>query len=598
MSSKSYTIADFLEVKSSFGGRLSFDSTRLLFLSNLPGTTQIFLMDRDGSKQTQLTQFEDFVASANFSPTENKIAFSKAVGGNEKNQLYLLDPDTKEVDALTDKPEVKHMLGPFSYDGKLLAYSSLERNNEDFDVYILDLETRKERCVFSLGGVCFATSFSPDGKYLVVGRHYANDNSDLYLCNLETGGVECITEHTGAVRFETVRWLPDSQAIFVVSDQGSEFLDLFKYSLQEKLFTPALSLNWDIDSLAISRNGQYLAVVSNEEGFSKLKIYNSNSLQVLPFDLPEGNTSDVSFSVDGKFLTFSMGDSCTSTNVYILDLATGISQKLTSSPQGVPPEVLVYPELMHYKSFDGLEVPAFIYKPKDVSMGKKLPTIINIHGGPEGQATSGLALITQYFVYAGFVVVAPNVRGSAGYGKTYMNLDNVEKRMDSVKDIVALKSELESIQEVDASKLVLMGGSYGGFMVLACMVFFPALWVAGVDIVGIANFVTFLQNTAPYRRKHREAEYGSLEEDYEFLKTISPINHISNIQAPLMVIHGANDPRVPLSEAQQVARKLKEQGREVELLVYQDEGHGLGKLKNRLDAYPKVVEFLKKVLAS
>jgi dipeptidyl aminopeptidase/acylaminoacyl peptidase len=229
----------------------------------------------------------------------------------------------------------------------------------------------------------------------------------------------------------------------------------------------------------------------------------------------------------------------------------------------------------------------------------KFPHLFTDHdpsNRPEGQFSLSLALITQYFVYAGYIVVGPNVRGSAGYGKTYMKLDNVEKRMNSVKDIIALRDYLAKLPEVDSKKMVVMGGSYGGFMVLACLAFYPDLWAAGIDTVGIANFVTFLENTAPYRRHLREAEYGSLEKDRKFLESISPINFVENIKAPLFIIHGANDPRVPLSEAEQISGKLKSLGRTVEMVVYSDEGHGLSKLKNRLDAYPKMVDFLEKVL--
>jgi dipeptidyl aminopeptidase/acylaminoacyl peptidase len=304
----------------------------------------------------------------------------------------------------------------------------------------------------------------------------------------------------------------------------------------------------------------------------------------------------VTFSQDEQYVACTIGDARHTTDVWMIDMKTGEAKQLTKSFQGVLPEELIDPELIRFKSFDGLEIPAFIYRPRSIEPSKKLPVIINIHGGPEGQSSPSLALITQYFVYAGYIVVAPNVRGSAGYGKTYMKLDNVEKRMNSVKDIIALRDYLAKLPEVDLKKMVVMGGSYGGFMVLACLAFYPDLWAAGIDTVGIANFVTFLENTAPYRRHLREAEYGSLEKDRKFLESISPINFVENIKAPLFIIHGANDPRVPLSEAEQISGKLKSLGRTVEMVVYSDEGHGLSKLKNRLDAYPKMVDFLEKVL--
>ena len=591
-----YTIADFLEVKSSFGSRFSPDSSRVAYLSNLTGTSQIYIMPISGGNSIQLTDFPDAISGLIFSTTEDKIIFSKSDGGNEKDQLYTLDPNTKEVVFLTNEKEVKHGLGSFSHDGQCISYSSNKRNGKDFDIYVMDLKTYQSKCVFDLGDWCGPAGFSPSGKYLAVKRHYSNENNDFYLCDLESGDVEHLTPHEGNVFHGTPRWLPDESAFFITMDKDLEFMSLSKYSMKDKRFEYVLKPEWDINGLAIQREGKYLAISLNEDGYSKLTIHDPHTLKMLPYKLPSGEIQGVFFSKDGKYMTFGLGDSRRSLNIYVTDMSTGLSKQLTNSPQGVPPETLVEPELIRFKSFDGLEIPAFIYRPKDTEVGKKLPTIINIHGGPESQYTPGLALITQYFVHAGYVVIAPNVRGSSGYGKTYMALDNIRKRIDSVKDIVALRDYLKNTPEVDIDKLVLMGGSYGGFMVLACMAFYPDLWAAGIDTVGIVNFITFLENTASYRRAMREAEYGSLEKDREFLESISPINSIDKIRAPLFVIHGANDPRVPLSEAEQVVSKLKEHGRDAELLVYPDEGHGLSKLKNRLDAYPKVVEFLEREL--
>ncbi len=596
MENNKYTIADFLKVKTSFGSRFSPDASKIAYLSNLTGTTQIYLMSIDGGDATQLTDFPDFIEGMIFSPRENLIAFSKSEGGSEKNQIYLIDSNTKEITELTNKPEVKYQLGSFSYDGKFISYASNERNGKDFDVYIMNLKTKEKRCVFDLGDSCSSAGFSPSGKYLAISRFYSNENNDLYLFNLETNETEHITPHDNNVSYGAPRWLPDESSFYIATNYDLEFESLAKYSLNTKKFEYVIKPNWDIIGLAMHRGGKYFGIAINEDGYNKLTIYEPYTLKPIPYNLPSGEIEGLSFSANGKYMTFGLGDSKRTTNIFIADMETGKTEQLTDTPQGVPQDILVEPELFHFKSFDGLEIPAFIYKPKNIEAHKKLPTIINIHGGPESQYKPSLALLTQYFVYAGYIVVAPNIRGSSGYGKTYMALDNVEKRMDSVKDIVALSEYLKNIPEVDGNKLVAMGGSYGGFMVLACMAFYPDFWAAGVDIVGVANFITFLENTAPYRRANREAEYGSLEKNREFLKSISPINSLDKIKAPLLVIHGANDPRVPLSEAEQIETKLKEHGKAVELLIYLDEGHGLSKLKNRLDAYPKVVEFLEKVL--
>lgn len=593
---KKYTIKDFLEVKSCFAGRFSPDASHVAYFSDASGTNQIYIIPTNGGEAVQLTDFPDYISGIMFSPTENIIIFSKAEGGNEVDQLYLIDPDTKEITRLTENKNVKYVLGTFSHDGRFVSYAANERNGKDIDVYVMEFATRQAKRVFDLGGWCRPAGFSPSGKHLVVQRNHSNEDNDIYLCDLETGGVEHLTPHQGKALYSNASWLPDESAFYVRMNEGVEFMSLARYSMKEKKFEYALRPTWDIEMTAIQKDGKYLALIFNEEGYSKTTIYNPYTLEVLSIELPQGEIGGISFSHDGALMLFGMEDARKTADVYVLDMRTGTSRQLTRSHQGVPPEILVSPELIHYKSFDGREIPAFIFRPKNAGAGKKLPVIINIHGGPEGQFRPELALVTQYFVYAGYIVVAPNVRGSAGYGKSYMELDNVEKRMDSIKDIVALRDHLKTVQDADVNKVVLYGGSYGGFMVLACMAFFPGLWAAGVDIVGIVNFITFLENTAPYRRASREAEYGSLTKDRALLESISPIHALDKINAPLVVIHGANDPRVPLSEAEQVVAKLRQHGRDAELLVYPDEGHGLAKLQNRLDAYPKIIAFLEKEL--
>ena len=578
-------------------GQPSFspDGSKIAYLSNETGTYQLYLMPTQGGEFEQLTNYPDAVSFAYFSPVEDKIIFGKHEGGNEQTQFFLLDLANRETTDLTRRPDIRHDFGAWSGDGKKICFSSTERNGVDFDVYVMEIETLEKKCVFDGGKWCKAAGFSPRGTYVIVGQGHSNVNSDLYLCNVETGDVEHLTPHTGNVHHASPSWLPDESAFFLLQDKGRDFMGLGKYVLADKKFEYLITPDWDVERAVVDKTGRHLGVVVNEEGYNKLRIYGAASLEERSFTIPSGNVDELRFSNDGTRLALVIGDPRHTFDIWIADLSTGEAQKLTASTQGVPPETLVEPELMRYTSFDGLTIPSFVYRPTDAP-GGKLPVIIHIHGGPEAQYQPALSPLIQFFVHHGYIVAAPNVRGSSGYGKTYLGLDDVEKRLDSVKDIVALKEHLSTLPDVDSDKVVLMGGSYGGFMVLAGLAFYPKLWAAGVDTVGIVNFVTFLENTAAYRRAYREAEYGSLERDRDLLERISPINSIEHIEAPLFVIHGANDPRVPLSEAEQVVSKLKELGREVELLVYPDEGHGLAKLSNRLDAYPKVVAFLDKVL--
>jgi dipeptidyl aminopeptidase/acylaminoacyl peptidase len=295
-------------------------------------------------------------------------------------------------------------------------------------------------------------------------------------------------------------------------------------------------------------------------------------------------------------VAFSFTSATRTSNIYTWNLTTDqVHEIMCSSHGGIPEETFVSPELIHYPTFDEHKIPAWFYKPQ-IEGSRPWPVIVYVHGGPESQFKPYFNFLIQYFLAHGYAVLAPNVRGSTGYGKAFSHLDDVKKRMDSVADLAYAAYWLKEQPQIDGGKMIVYGGSYGGFMVLAAMTHYPDLWTAGVNLVGISNLATFLENTSLYRRAHREAEYGSLEKDRGFLESIAPINHLDKVQAPLMVIHGANDPRVPLSEAEQLVESLKARGVPVEFLVLEDEGHGIVKYKNKEVVYPAIVTFLEKHL--
>lgn len=590
-----YDIKDFLSVKSAWGASFSPDGKSVAYLSNAPGTSQIFLISAEGGGAEQLTAFPDPVSFVRFSPTEELLIFGKAEGGNERTQFYLLDLDSREIRGVTVRPDVRHDFGAWSPDGQSICFTSNEKNGKDFDAYVMDIDTLEKRSIFEKGEWCFAEGFSPQGTYVVVRQKHSNSWTDSYLCNLKTGAVERLTSpeehafHAGAV------WLPDESAFFFLQDEGREFTGLARYLVAEKRIEYLLTPEQDVEQVVTDRSSRTVVALLNEDGYKRAEIYDAQTFEPRACNLPPGNIYGATFSENGSHIAFTVGDSRHTPDIWVLSLEASELRRLTHSDQGVPPEAMVEPELIRFESFDGLSIPAFVYRPQKTEESKT-PVVIHIHGGPEDQFRPVYHALLQYLVHNGYSVVAPNVRGSSGYGKTYMALDDVEKRLDSVKDIVALRDYLAQTSGMDVSKIVLYGGSYGGFMVLACMAFYPDLWAAGVDIVGIVNFVTFLKNTASYRRALREAEYGSLDRDLELLEEISPINSIEKIKAPVLFIHGANDPRVPLSETEQAVARLRSAGKEVELLVYADEGHGIAKLQNKLDAYPKAVEFMNRVL--
>lgn len=594
MATKRYSIKDFLEIKSSHSPSINFDGSYIVFLNNNSGTSQLYLFDRKEDKITQLTDYADYIAGAVFSPTENIVIFGKAEGGNEKTQLFLLDITTKEVTPLTTNTEVKYGFDGFSTNGKKILLSSNERNGTDLDIFIMDLATKESTVVFAEGGYCTGKGFSSNDNYVIISKFDSNVNNDLYLVDLKTNKSTQITNHDVETVYDGPQWLGDESGFFVTTNLDKDFLGIAFYELKTNQFSYKVTPDWDVDEFILSKDDTKLGYIVNEDGYNRLYLVSTKDFtEILPAPFTNGLFTSISFDQSAHNLSFGFLSAVKPRNVYVWDLKNNITTKFGNSSCPIPEETFVEPALIRYKSFDGLEISAFLYTTKE---NNNAPAVVSIHGGPESQYQPIFSALTQFLIYNGYVVITPNVRGSSGYGKHFLSLDNIEKRLDSVKDIEYLVKHLNESQLVNPEKIAVMGGSYGGFMVLACMCFYPELFVAGVDIVGIANLVTFLENTAPHRRALRESEYGYLDQDRKFLESISPINHIEKIIAPLMVIHGANDPRVPLNEAHQVKDKLKKLGRKVELLVYEDEGHGLGKLKNILDAYPKIVQFLDKIL--
>jgi dipeptidyl aminopeptidase/acylaminoacyl peptidase len=337
-------------------------------------------------------------------------------------------------------------------------------------------------------------------------------------------------------------------------------------------------------------------VDANEEGASRVRVLDTRSLELVrEVELPGRGVVDVhGLSPDGSTLALGYSSPRIPWSVLVVDVATGETQRLATAGDAVREDELVEPTLHRFASFDGESVPLWLFEPEGGDGAA--PVVVEIHGGPESQRRPMWIPLVQYLVASGYAVAMPNVRGSVGYGKRYEHLDDVRRRLDSVRDLVALHDWLRADGRFDAGRTVLYGGSYGGYMVLAGLAFHPERWAAGIAVVPVSSFVTFLENTSAYRRAFREREYGSLDRDGDFLVEVSPLTHVDRIAAPLFLIHGANDPRVPLSEAEQIHAALRSRGIPSELLVYEDEGHGLNKLKNRLDAYPRAVAWLERVL--
>ncbi|WP_092930156.1 S9 family peptidase [Natrinema hispanicum] len=617
----SYDIERYLNIRSAYGASFGPDGERLSFLMDTTGTAQVWTLETPRGWPEQRTFYDERVTFASWSPERPELIFGMDEGGNERAQLFRLDAETGEIENLTAMPDAKHRWGGWSHDGDRFAFTSNRRDESVFDIYVQGRDETGDdaELVYEGDGWLSLAGWSPDDSRLLVSQAYSNFDQDLYILDLEADEreLEHLTPHEGDVRYQSASWAPDGEGIYLVTDEGDAdtlylaYLDVESGDLE----TVIDGDGWNVDGIALDDETGRFVCSRNVEGYTELTVGEFDADDPTEYeafpepDLPGGISGGVSFDPDAERFALSTTGDTVNTNVFVVDIETGNAERWTDAPTaGIPRETFDESDLVHVDSFGvdgqrpsargtpeeshtGLEVPGFLTLPDDHEEGQT-PVIVDIHGGPESQRRPSFSSVKQYFLDRGYAYFEPNVRGSSGYGADYAALDDVEKRMDSVADIEACVEWLQDHPAIDPDRIAAKGGSYGGFMVLAALTEYPDLWAAGVDVVGIANFVTFLENTGDWRRKLREAEYGSLAEDRDFLEEISPINNVEQIEAPLFVLHGENDPRVPVGEAEQIVEEVRDHGVPVRKLIFDDEGHGFSKLANRIEAYSEIADFL------
>jgi dipeptidyl aminopeptidase/acylaminoacyl peptidase len=599
-----YDIERYLNIRSAYGGSFSPDGELLAFLMNTTGTPQVWTVDGAGRWPVQRTFYDDRVTFVDHSPERHELVFGKDQGGDERAQLFRLDTETGAITNLTQRPGAKHRWGGWSADGERFAFASNRRDESVFDVYVQGREETggDAELVYEGDGWLSLAGWSPDDSQLLVHEAHSSYDHDVHVLDIASGGLRHVTPHDGDVRYQSVEWAPDGESLYLVTDRDADTLRLERLDLETEGHTVVEDGGeWNVDGISIDEASGRVAFSRNVDGYTELTVGEFDGPDSITAfetpDLPDGIAGGVDFTADGERFAVTATASADNANVYVVDAVSGESERWTyAATAGIPRDTFVAPQLVHFPTFDGRDIPAYFSVPEAIEEGEavdeQVPVIVDIHGGPESQRRPSFSTVKQYLLNNGYAVFEPNVRGSSGYGREYASLDDVRNRMDSVKDLKAGVEWLHDHPSVDSEKIVAYGGSYGGFMVLAALTEYPDLWAAGIDVVGIANFVTFLENTGEWRRSLREAEYGSLEEDREFLEEISPINNIERIRAPLFVLHGENDPRVPVGEAEQIVENAREQGVPVRKLVFPDEGHGFSKLENRIEAYSQIVEFL------
>ncbi len=626
-----YSIQQYLNIKSAGSPTFAPDGRSIAYLTNATGTSQIWVKSLPDGQPKQLTNYDDNVGFVRWLTDGSGLIFGKARGGDENTQLFWMRPDGSGVRELTNDPKVRHNFGEVSADNKTIYYASNKRNRTYFDIYRMEIASGKEAMIYQFDSNNSVAAVDAAGKKLIVSRsggELSLDNN-LFLIDIETKKETLLTPHKGSAQFGQVSFLPDGKSLLFAHNYNREFYSLAIMRLRDPASEKWSDANrevrilddtqWDVTSITLPDSAKRLAYVLNREGFSELfineieaddkatKVLDKKTIVELP---AQGIVGGVTFSKDQTKLAFSFNSSKHNGDIWVYEIASKkLSQVTQSDRAGIDPNTFLTPELIKFKTFDGREIPAWFYRPRAESvtvvpiaseaMTVKWNTppyrvIVSVHGGPEGQSRPGFNPLFQYYLSRGYAVLDPNVRGSTGYGKTYTHLDDVEKREDSVKDLAAAHEWLVKHGGADPKRIAVMGGSYGGYMTMAAITLYPDLWAAAVNTVGIVNWETFLQNTSGYRRRQREVEYGRLDRDIDLLRRISPIRKVDQIKTPLFVIHGKNDPRVPYTEAEQLVAALKKRNVSVEYKLFDDEGHGISKLKNRLELYPLVADFLDK----
>lgn len=592
-------IGTFLQIGANIPAGMSWDGDKVFFTSSMSGATQVYRITDDGWPY-QLTTFEDGIDFFVLSRNSEMGIVGASVGGSEQSQLYLMDTETGRIIQLTDFEDVQMGSVVWAQDDKSIFYRSNEENKRDFFLYRMDIATGESEKIFNYAGYNAIADISKDGNLLIIYNFTSNVNNDLFLLDLATGEFQQLNKDEKDVTYLSPTLMPDNKTIYLVCNDNPDGISrIATMTVGDPTvnFTDDgwIDPRWEVEGIGFSRDYKYMGAQYNEDGYNRLKLREVDTQKDLPTPPLDGMMGFGGADKNGNLL-ISFSGPTRAPDCWLWNPNTEELKQLTFAIYaGIDRRIFTEPKLIRYTSFDGLEIPAFLYLPPDYKEGEPIPFIVNAHGGPESQFQPGFIRNFQYLMLNGFGLLAVNPRGSSGYGREYLNLDNYKNRKHSLMDY---KAGVEWLIEKGYTKkgmIGIRGGSYGGYVVLGMITEYPELFSAAVDNVGIANFKTFLENTKPYRRALRESEYGPLS-DPEFLKEVSPIHKAHLIKTPLLVVHGENDPRVPVGEARQIIAAVQDNGGVVDSLIFPDEGHGASKRVNVIAEYRKQVEFFNRHL--
>jgi dipeptidyl aminopeptidase/acylaminoacyl peptidase len=599
---KQYTIEQFMDTTRLGGNSFSTDEKAILFHSNKSGIFNVYTVPVTGGGAKQLTtSTKESTFAVSYFPWDTRFLFRHDKGGDENEHLYLRELGGSDRD-LTPGDKTKARFLGWSHDRKSFFYSTNARDARYFDIFEMNIGLLKPGLIYQDETGYDFGAISNDKKFIAFGKSGGSTaDSDVYLYNTRTREMKHITPHEGDVANSPEAFDPKSNYLYFLSNEGNEFMYIARYDLKEGKREVVEKAPWDVSYTYFSHNGKYRVVATNEDARTQIKIYEEATKKLVPLPvLPEGDITGIDISRSETKMAFYHDGARSPANLFVYDF---VSKELTKLTESLNPEIaagdLIESRVVRYKSFDGLEIPAILYPPHEAGAEKKLPALVRVHGGPGGQARMPYSASVQFLVNHGYVVLDVNNRGSSGYGKTFFTADDGKHGREPLWDCVEAKKYLASLGYVDESKIGIMGGSYGGYMVLAALAFKPEEFGAGVDIFGVSNWVRTLQSIPPYweaQRKSLYKEIGDPVKQAEMLKEISPLFHADKITKPLIVLQGANDPRVIKPESDEIVDAIKKKNGVVEYVVFDNEGHGFTKKANEIRAYKAILDFLDKYL--
>ncbi len=590
-----YTMAEFMKTTSIGGGSFNHNDTKLLVSSNETGVFNVYELDLATNERTAVTEGDDTTFGVSYMPTDDRILFTRDQGGNENNHLFLRGLDGTVVD-LTGDEKTKESFWGFNNDLLTFFTTNNERDARFFDLFQWDTATLGKRMIYRNESGMQPSAISADARWLALDKPNTTNDSDIYVVDLAGDGEpRLISAHDGEASFSAHTYDVGSKYLYYTSNADGEFARLRRYELATGTHEDVYASTWDVVFSYYSRLGNYHVIGTNEDGYTKVRIsHNGTELKVN--GLPAGTVSGISFGDSEKLMKLTVSSDTMPGNIFVYNLETGETRQVTET---INPEIntedLVASQVVRFEARDGMIIPGPLYKPIGASAENRVPAMLWIHGGPGGQSRAGYSAEKQFLLNNGYALFAVNNRGSSGYGKSFYAADDGRHGREPLWDCVDAKEYLKTLDWIDPDRIGIMGGSYGGYMTLAALAFQPEEFVCGVDVFGVANWIATLENIPPYWESFRLALYneiGDPEKDREFLHLTSPVFHGDKITKPLMILQGANDPRVLQAESDDMVAAIMENGGTVEYMVFDDEGHGFRKSSNRIAGYNKMLEFL------